>query len=184
MSAATQASGRHPVAALLALLSVAACAGGDDGGAPQQVTACPGALILQGAERTAAYAEGADARPEEQRYLAVLTNLRSACRYDETGVDVDLAFDLIVERGPALAQNSVELTYFIATVGPNEEILDKQLLTSDIEFVGEEEVAGSAEELTLRLPTVSPADAAGHALLLGFQLDETELDQRLQPLLR
>jgi hypothetical protein len=184
MSAATRAPGRHPGAALLALLWVAGCAGGGDGGAPQQVTACPGVLILQGAERTAAYAEGAAGKPDGQRYLAVLTNLRSACGYDETGVDVDLAFDLIVERGPALAGNGVELTYFIATMGPGEEILDKQLLTSDIEFTGDEQVAGSAEQLTLRLPTVSPADAVGHALYVGFQLEDAELDQRLQPLLR
>ncbi len=169
---------------MLAALLLAGCAGSDGESAAPQPPACPGALILQGAERTAAYADGAAATPAAQRYLAMVTNLRSACRYDEAGVDVDLAFDLIVERGPALGGDAVELTYFIATIGPGEAILDKQLLTSEIAFSAAEQVAGSAEELTLRLPAVAPENGAAYALYLGFQLDDAELDQRLQPLLR
>jgi hypothetical protein len=184
MSNATLAPGSGPAAVALAALLLAGCAGdGTDAPSPQP-PACPGALILQGAERTTAYAEGAAADPQAQRYLAVVTNLASACNYLEGAVDVDLAFDLIVERGPALEGDSVELTYFVATMGPGEEILAKQLLSSAIAFEAAERVAGSREQLTLRLPAVTPADGAAYALYLGFQLDGAELDQRLQPLLR
>ena len=83
--------------------------------------ACPAALILEGAERTSVYRAGAQPRASEIRYIAVLRDLTSACRYysdaDGGGVDVDLTFNLIAERGPAMA-GSEPVTYFVATLGP------------------------------------------------------------------
>jgi hypothetical protein len=170
-------------AATLALLLLAACAGGDKG-PPPQPPACPATLFLQGAERTSAWADEAAPSPENQRYVAAMTNLRSGCAYNEAGVDVDLAFDLIVERGPALADQTAPLTFFVATMGPGSEILAKQVLTSQVAFEPSDRVAGSAEEMTLRLPGVTPEQAGDYALYLGFQLEEAELEERLQPLLR
>lgn len=166
----------------LGALALAGCAS-DQGPAPQ-APACPSALILQGAERTAAYAPGADPSPSALQHMAVLTNLATACRFVEDGVDVDLAFDLIVERGPAMAGDAAELTYFVATLGPGEEVLAKQLLSSEIAFETEERVAGMVEQLTYRLPSVIAGQGQDYLIYLGFQLDPAELDQRLQPLFR
>ena len=163
-------------------LALAGCAS-DESPAPQP-PACPPTLILQGAERTAAYSPGADPTPSALQHMAVLTNLASACSFGGDGVDVDLAFDLIAERGPAMTGDTAELTYFVATLGPGEEVLAKQLLTSEIAFEPEERVAGIAEELTYRLPSVTAGQGQGYLIYLGFQLDPAELDQRLQPLFR
>lgn len=162
---------------LLALL--AACASSK----PQSVPpACPAALILDGAQRTSSYRPDSDQSPSALRYLAVLTNLQSTCHYNDKGVDVDLAVDLIAQRGPAAANESVPLTYFVATMGPNRRILSKQLLDSEIAFTKGENTAGVTEQLTLRLPSVTPEHASDYNLLLGFQLDEAQLKQRQQPL--
>ncbi|RPI54099.1 MAG: hypothetical protein EHM56_06580, partial [Chloroflexi bacterium] len=87
-------------AALLALL--AACGTSSPQPAPQ---ACPTVLFLKGAERTADYRPGPDPRPADLRYLAVLTDLVSVCRYEDDGVDVALRFNLIA----AAEQDSREL---------------------------------------------------------------------------
>jgi hypothetical protein len=171
-----------PVMALGALL-LAACASSES--APPPVPpVCPSALILQGAERTAAYAPGAGTDPSALQHLAVVTNLASACRFDQDGVDVDLAVDLIAERGPALAGDQVELTYFVATLAADGNVLAKQLLTSEIAFEDQEQVAGVAEQLTYRLPSVTAGQGPDYLIYLGFQLDSAELEERLQPLLR
>lgn len=180
-------SGRARMSRLAALSSFAlsallvACASSET--AAPVPPPCPGALILQGAERTSDYA-GAEDSPSALRHLSVVTNLASACRFGDEGVDVDLVFDLIAERGPALQGDAVELTYFVATVGPAGEVLSKQLFDSEIAFEGGEEVAGVAEQLTLRLPPTAAERAEDYVVYLGFQLDHTELEQRLQPLLR
>jgi hypothetical protein len=168
---------------VVAAALLAACASKEETPTPPPPV-CPSALILQGAERTAAYAGNATERPDALEHLAVVTNLSSACRFDEAGVDVDLAFDLIVESGPALAGDAVELTYFVATLAADGEVLAKQLLTSEITFEDQEQVAGVAEQLTYRLPGVTAGQGPDYVVYVGFQLDQAELDQRLQPLLR
>ena len=184
-SEAVVAQKRSGRSALLAgVLALGACGSSEPELPPPP---CPTALFLDGAERTAVYRTGAEPRPSELRYLAVLTDLSSTCRYygeaGSAGVDVDLSFKLIAERGPALS-GSEEVTYFVATLGPDGQILARDALSGDLPFAGDEERVGLAEDLTLRLPSIRPAQAADYTLYVGFQLDDAQLRRREQPLLR
>ena len=152
--------------------------------APEAPPPCPAALLLQGAERTTSYGPGAERKPDALHHQAVVKNLASACRFGEAGVDVDLAFDLIAERGPAFSGDAVDLSYFVATIGPGQQILSKQLFSSEIPLADNEDFAGVSEQLTLRLPAVTPDQSQSYAIFLGFQLDRAELQERMQPLLR
>jgi hypothetical protein len=171
-------------AILVGVLAVAGCGSSDPELPPPP---CPGALLLDGAERTAGYRAGAEPRPSELRYLAVLTDLSSACRYYDDGarqgVDVDLTFNLVAERGPALT-GVEELTYFVATVGPGRQVRSEHVLRGDLSFAESEQRTGWTEELTLRLPSITPAQAPDYVLYVGFKLDDAELTRREQPLLR
>ena len=64
---------------------------------------------------------GTEPSPDQLRYLAVLTDLQQLLpllrRRQGQGVDVDLSFNLIAERGPALLGQAEEVTYFVATRG-------------------------------------------------------------------
>lgn len=171
------------MATLLAVALLGGCASKEPP-PPPAPPACPSALILQGAERTASFSGGATERPEALEHLAVVTNLSSACRFDDAGVDIDLAFDLIAERGPALAGDAVELTFFVATLAASGEVLAKQLLSSEIAFENQEPVAGVKEQLTYRLPSVAAGQGQDYMVFVGFQLDQAELDERLRPLLQ
>jgi hypothetical protein len=164
----------------LAGLALAACGTST----PEAPPACPTALLLQGAERTASYSPGAERKPDALRHLAVVNNLASTCRFGEAGVDVDLAFDLIAERGPAFSGDAVDLSYFVATIGPGRQILSKQVFSSEIPFADNDDRAGVSEQLTLRLPAVTPEQGQAYAIFLGFQLDRAELQDRMRPLLR
>jgi hypothetical protein len=145
---------------------------------------CPTALFLDGAERTSAYRAGAEPRPDELRYLAVLTDLSSACRYVDEGVEIDLTFGLIAERGPAFSSTPEEVSYFIAMLGPDRQILSKDVFAAELDF--EEGYAGArwSEELTLLVRSVTPAQAENYTFYIGFQLDDAQLRRREQPVLR
>jgi hypothetical protein len=173
---------RPPRAAVLVgALALGACGSSAPESPPPP---CPRALLLDGAERTSAYRPDSDARPSDLRYLAVLTDLSSACRYVNEGVEIDLTFSLIAERGPAFSSTPEEVTYFIATLGPDGQILTKDTYPAELDF--EEGYAGArwSEQLTLLIRSVMPAQAADYTLYVGFQLDEAELRRREQPLLR
>ena len=166
-----------------ALVALGACGSTAPEPAPQPPP-CPTALLLEGAERTTAYRAGAEPRATEIRYFAVLTDLASACRYVEEGVEVDLIFSLTAERGPAFASTPEEVTYFIATLGPDGQILTKGTYPAELDFEAGYAGARWSEELTLLIRSVTPAQAADYTLYVGFQLDHAELTRRGQPLLR
>jgi hypothetical protein len=116
----------------------------------------------------------------------VLTKLASACRYDEDGegVEIDLRFNLIAECGPAFASTAEEVTYFVATLGPERQIVAKDRLQSELVFEPGQDVAGWAEDLTLRLPAATPDSGPTYTLFVGFQLDDAELARRSETPLR
>jgi hypothetical protein len=169
------------VAALAAALLLGAC--GSTAPVPPPPPVCPTAMLLSGAERSAAYRSESDRTPDGLQHLAVLTDLASDCRYIADGVEVDLAFNLIAERGPAFEGGPVQLAYFVATVDPQQQILAKQVFNSEIDFPAGQDTAGSAQQLTLKIPSVSAEGGASYDIYVGFQLDDAQMRARKQPLL-
>jgi hypothetical protein len=161
-------------AASLALLS--ACGSS----APPQPAPCPTTLLLKGAERTADYRPGPSPRPADLEHLAVLSNLVSLCRYEENGVDVALRFNLIAEKGPAYGSGPLRLTYFVASLGPDQEVLSKPAFDVDVEFPEGQQRAGSTQEMTVHMPGVTPAMGPRYSVFVGFQLDEAEVHRRFE----
>jgi hypothetical protein len=165
--------------ALLGLL-LSACGSSS---APTAPPPCPTTLFLKGAERTAAYLPGTNPRPTDLQHLAVLTDLAAGCSYDDGGADVALSFNLIAERGPAYGGSGpLQLTFFVATIGPDQQVLNKELLDATVEFPEGQLLGGTAQELTVRLPAVEPDAGSQYAVYLGFQLDDAEIQRRLEAL--
>ena len=105
------------------------------------------------------------------RYIATIEKLISSCEVNGDHVAVDLAFNLKAERGPVFEEKPVSLTYYVATVDPKREIVDKQLLSVDLALQPEQAENVIREELTLHLPLSSDATGANYNLYLGFQPD-------------
>jgi hypothetical protein len=147
---------------------------------PPRDPPCPTVLLLQGAERTADYRPGPATRPADLRYLAVLNDLVSICRYEESGVDVALRFNLIAEQGPAYAGGPLRLTYFVASLGPDRQILSKPLFDTVTEFPQGQQRAGSSQEMTVHMPGVTPATGPQYSVFVGFQLDDAEVRRRFE----
>jgi hypothetical protein len=164
--------------ALLGLL-LSACGSSS---APTAPPPCPTTLFLKGAERTAAYLPGTNPRPADLQHLAVMTDLASACSYDDGNLDVALRFNLKAEKGPAYGGGTLQLTFFVAMIGPDQQVLNKELLDATVEFPEGQQLGGTAQEFTVRLPAVEPDAGSQYAVYLGFQLDDAEIQRRLEAL--
>lgn len=177
-------SGLKGVALVAAMLpGLAGCGTADDQGPPPEQP-CPRVALLEGAARFTVPPADASQDPQALRYVAALSGIRSTCQYTDGGVEVDIGFNVLAERGPALQGDSIDLSYFVATVGPDQSILSKQMLSAEITFAEGQQTAGVIETMTARLPVSSPAEGMEHALYIGFQLDRAELQSPPSPLLR
>jgi hypothetical protein len=172
----------HRAAVLAGVFLLTACSSST----PELPLACPAALFLDGAERTSVYRAGAGTQPnpDQLRYLAVLSDLSSACRYVDEGVEIDLTFSLTAGRGPAFSGTPETVTYFIATVGPDQRILKRDAYSAELDFAEGYAGARWSEQLTLLLRSITPGQGSYYTLFIGFQLDDEELKRREQPLLR
>ncbi|MEZ5932872.1 MAG: hypothetical protein R3F54_13120 [Alphaproteobacteria bacterium] len=147
--------------AIACLCVLAACA------SPSVETAdlaCPPTQIAVPSDRI-----GNNDSKGELRYAATMTDLVSTCRREDEDIEVDIEFTVSAERGPAFDDQSAKLTYFLATVDPNREIVDKQLLDVQLDFEGDRPVSALREAVTLRLPAAVEASGANYNLYLGFQ---------------
>jgi hypothetical protein len=168
---------RAGAAALLLGLLIAGCSSDP----PEPPGPCPSAALLQGAESASIYAPGSERGPDDLELAIALNDLLSACQPTGDGLDVALAFNIFAQRGPAHRPEPIRLSYFLATVGPEGRIVDKQLLDTEITVPAGQETVGLRETLTLRLPGVGEDDAARYRVYVGLQLDEAVRRQRLGP---
>lgn len=143
---------------------VGACAGDNAG---NELAACPPTQIAVPTDRI-----GHGDEDGRIRYVATMEQLSSSCRQDGEHVEVDIAFLLRAERGPAFEEKPVELIYYVATVDPSREIVDKQLLDLSLTLAPDQSEGSVREQLTLRLPLSSEASGANYSLYLGFQPDQ------------
>jgi hypothetical protein len=183
---ATSAGGRRMRMAkaqaltLLTLIATAACSSTEEAGEPS--APCPRTFIVGSASRMAVPPPSVNDDPQALRYVAALNNIRSGCRDADGAIEVDIGFDLLAQRGPALEGNRVSVTYFVATVGSDQTILDKKRLEAEIVFPEARQVAGSFEALTLNLPVAGPAEEPLPEIYVGLQLDPAELQATPPPL--
>jgi hypothetical protein len=66
----------------------------------------------------------------------------------------------------------VPVSYFLATIDPARKIVDKQVVTIEIDLGEAETERRVRQELTLRLPVSTDAGGANYSLYVGFQPDQ------------
>ena len=163
-------------AAALAAILPAACGGNQSSSLP---VACPRPGIL---------ADGADLtrwRPGQVRDLttlvfdARLTGLNGSCdrgRRDRS-IEVTMTPSFAVERGPAGGDARVtELPWFIAVLGPNDAVLDRQTYVAQVVFNrGETRATGQTDPVRLSLPVSEERRATDYRILVSFELSADDL---------
>jgi outer membrane protein OmpA-like peptidoglycan-associated protein len=153
-----------PGAAVASALLLTACASQPG---ERAELACPPVQIAVPADRL-----GHNNEKGELRFVAVMDELISSCRQDEENLEVEITFTMSAERGPAFDDEQVDLTYFLATVDPNRNIVDKQILGVQLDLGNDKALSALNETVTLRLPASTEASGANYSLYLGFQPDQ------------
>ena len=152
-------------AALFGLLALSGCS---LFGTSQPKQACPVAVILRPLTNTAVFGGSGEARPENVAFYGKLSEVDRKCEYSADAVKLMLSVIVIGQRGPAARGDSVDLTYFVAATGPNQQVISKKPFTVRIAFKPDQIRAGVTDHI---VETIALGGHKGSDInvLLGFQ---------------
>lgn len=166
---------------------------------------CPSVRVLKDAARYARFRPGDGRDLTDLEVEAEIANLSYSCDYQDegafvyealfdeyegitpgtaTGVVVEMQLRLAARRGPAGGTQPVErLPYFVAVLGPDMSVIDKQIFTAGVRLPGGPGATASTgpEEVELQLPIFGELRGWEYSVVVGFQLTPEQLDyQRAQ----
>ena len=160
------------MAAFVAVLSTGAC-GFFDGTPPPP---CPEVALLANTERLVQFRPGPGRDIIDIVTEAQITNLRSACEYEDFRVDVNAAFEIIATRGPKAGTASVTIPFFVAVVRPDGRVVAKKVFESKVDFPKGRRRVGLRESVEERVPLSSQTLGRDYQILVGFQLTPDQLE--------
>jgi hypothetical protein len=140
--------------------------------------ACPRIEVVGDLSRLVKFQDGPGRDLSDIVYMARVDDVKSGCKYDKTGVTIDLMVSLLGERGRAGAgagAAKTDATYFVAVTDRAQNIIDKPIFTSQFDFA-DKNVASINDEFQLRIALSPTTSASDHTIIVGFQLTPEEID--------
>ena len=108
-------------------------------------------------------------------YHATLSNVKGSCDLDDDGVTIDFQVTVLADIGPAAANRTVDLPYFVAVVGPNNRVISKRVFDDSLTFPDGQRRAGVTDQISQRIPLRDPHNAPDYHVFVGFQLTPDEV---------
>ena len=131
--------------------------------------ACPAAVVLKPLAQTAVFnTTDMAARPTDVMYYGVLSEVDAKCSTSGDTLQASLDVILAAERGPATKGDSVDFTYFIAVLGPNDQVLGKKSYGVRVNVPPEARRAGVDDHIEAAIPLGGQAPGALR-IVAGFQ---------------
>lgn len=140
-------------------LVLTACAGSETD-EMMAVRGCPEVSVLRQVERMdTTTADGGSA-------VVAIQSLSGECAYSANDVTIDVDAVIAGQRETG-SGSAAEVSYFVAVVDPQEQILNKRVFRTEVSFDG---TSGSQrEQLRQVIPLPNPAAGMNYQVLLGFQ---------------
>jgi len=146
------------------------------------ITTCPTTVVLASGETLERYRENSQRDLTDLKLHARIGDLRQVCsiRIEERALEMDLALQVLAERGPATPQSEPQrLSYFVAVVDPEDRIVSREAFPLELAFPGNARQAMFREELYLKVPVPAGRQVQDFRVVVGLQLTRDELERAL-----
>ena len=174
---------QRALGAALALLGASGCGGALDPFAEDSVVLpCPNVRVVADGDTFVYSGAAAEDAPA---LVARIVGFDTLCEYDDDedpsgGMTLSLTVAMGAERGEGAADAPVRLPWFVAAIGPDRTVANKRLFQAEAAFDSPEaRIARVAPgEVDLRFPAGAARPPWEYEVLVGFQLDREQLEER------
>jgi hypothetical protein len=142
----------------------------------ESAAACPAAAVLKPLSQTAIFTRpDLGMRPTDVVYYGILSEVDAKCSTNGDTLHASLDVVIAAERGPATRGDSVDLTYFLAVVGPGENVLSKTSYGVRVEVPHDAKRGGINDHFETNIPLGGQAPGALQ-IVAGFQQSPQVVD--------
>jgi hypothetical protein len=142
----------------------------------ESAAACPAAVVLKPLAQTAVFNNtGMGMRPTDVMYYGILSEIDAKCATSGDTLQASLDVIIAAERGPATKGDSVDLTYFIAVLGPSDQLLGKKSYGVRIAVPQDAKRAGVTDHIEAQIPLGGQAPGSLR-IVAGFQQTPQDVD--------
>ena len=115
--------------------------------------------------------------PSELVAGARMKSVDGMCEYRDDGIDVAFNLNMVAARGPRLGGHHSSFPIFVAVVDPASNILNKEIMTAEFSFSGDERSANGSENIHVFIPLELKKHGMGpdYRVLTGFQMPEADV---------
>ena len=167
---------KSATAGLVAIAALLLWGCSSDKNAVEKTGGCPNGAVLAEASTVTKLKPGSGKDPTDVIMTAELGAPKLSCDYDKDSgkVDVSLSFPVTVKRGPAGANAQETLSYFVALVDSDNNVLSKQAFTRNLTL--DSNLGNFSESPEGMAFTVAKGKKPiAYEVLVGFQLTRDEL---------
>ena len=159
------------VAAVLAALLVAACAGDDE----DPGLFCPGVAVVQDAGQIIHFqGEGRDLT--DVVYQADIGAAIVECEFDDEMIEAELAVRVRVGRGPAAEKPRAQFTYFVAIADSSRRIVAREEFGVDMALPENKTLLEKIDQVDYQLPVRPGETGREYRIFLGFVLSPDDYE--------
>jgi hypothetical protein len=141
---------------------------------PPPKLACPSVDLVPSLTRVAQFKPGAGRDPADVQIGAEMTAITRQCHREAKGIGVDVRVSMNAIRADPKIQQA-KLTYFVAVVDSQRNILQEQDFDVEIPFLPAQAYRLHTDPITVHIPTRDPRHTDDH-ILVGFRLSRDQLD--------
>lgn len=163
---------RHFAAAAAVLLLLSGCGGMTAKNQPP----CPPTGLMLDATHLTAFDPVSRTDAAHAVVVGRIDNYRGACRLKDDVFEFALEIEVGGRKGPAAPKDlkRAEFPYFVAIIGPDEDVIQRQSFKSLIAF-NKDGFGYSTEKHNLRLPNVDRSEIRQYQVAIGFELTPAQL---------
>jgi hypothetical protein len=155
---------------VLALAALSGCGSSSSSGP----LACPQIVPAPGADAIALFGPGGHAM-KDVMVGGRFYDLSAVCTPLKVGLDVTAQISFYAER-VSLGIKDATLPYFVALVGPDQQVLAQEQFQENVAFLpGETYRRTLAEKITVHLPLRNKSDSSSYTVIVGFQLTPDQI---------